>query len=818
MHIRSLILAAICMLIGATSTLAREWTDSTGKNKIDAEYLDFHDGSVRLKAPTGRVLTVPLENLSTDDQLYALQEKRRREAIVPELGPEGKKHSSELLQAVRTACAPFAGKADLDRRELQAALEGAHEQFLAHSSRIIETEGTRAAVTPVIIVLLRDMNVAVRAAGIRAIQEVGDSASAALPALAQLLNDDSEQIRRLATSTLVEASSSTDTAAPALAKLIGTSDAELVKRASECLLQIGVPGPRIVESIPVLTSQLDDRNRSPELRVISASALGRLLSRCGNRDSYRGAYLTPEMQFMYRQPELRELLESPDAIQQLSGIDPAFLSESCRKLVPFLSDQDAQIRTKVLEILASTSPEMLVELPDESFARLLLESEPTADDDFYVDDSLIGSLLQLSHEGRMPLKLTPPDAVKLLAKGSRSYREFATLQLQMMGSKARAALPELAKLTAHNDANVRAMVLNMLVSPLFSRGDDLSQMPAMQVTLTASAQGGIQRIEAEGKAVADLAALQAAITAHEPARAASAFDVDAILKGALADTEEEVRYVAMEALARRGTAAAKAALAETARKAVDRDTRETARHFLEEAERRSGRDYGDDPAFAPDDDPFGTKEPEAEPKPSREMAVVLMVDPTIELEHLAPALAAIVSSQVSGIRLRGTEAHPAEIQLQHDGAMGAEFRRSGYYGEQSFALRLTRAGGDAAATLSIRGAGSEEEWMRVPSHEALQFMLSFILTPYRRQLQSMHRDYDDFGGLGRGAIPFVVNLHADKSARYADLVALLNAVGTSSDGQAGPRELLQWINLAVGDKPGTLWFARIAELNEGADE
>jgi hypothetical protein len=195
-----------------------------------------------------------------------------------------------------------------------------------------------------------------------------------------------------------------------------------------------------------------------------------------------------------------------------------------------------------------------------------------------------------------------------------------------------------------------------------------------------------------------------------------------------------------------------------------------------------------------------------------------MVDPTIELEHLAPALAAINSSQVSGIRLRGTQAHPAEIQLQHDGAMGAEFRRSGYYGEQSFALRLTRAGGDAAATLSIRGAGSEEEWMRVPSHEALQFMLSFILTPYRRQLQSMHRDYDDFGGLGRGAIPFVVNLHADKSARYADLVALLNAVGTSSDGQAGPRELLQWINLAVGDKPGTLWFARIAELNEGADE
>jgi hypothetical protein len=108
--------------------------------------------------------------------------------------------------------------------------------------------------------------------------------------------------------------------------------------------------------------------------------------------------------------------------------------------------------------------------------------------------------------------------------------------------------------------------------------------------------------------------------------------------------------------------------------------------------------------------------------------------------------------------------------------------------------------------------------MQVPSHEALQFMLSFMLSAYRRQMPSMYRDYDDFGRLGKGALPFAVNVHADKSARYDDLVALLNAVGTSSEGQTGPRELLQWINLAVGDKPGTLWFARIAELNEGADE
>jgi hypothetical protein len=46
----------------------RTWTDTTGKFKTDAVFVEFKDGIVQLKKRNGSVVSVPIEKLSTADQ------------------------------------------------------------------------------------------------------------------------------------------------------------------------------------------------------------------------------------------------------------------------------------------------------------------------------------------------------------------------------------------------------------------------------------------------------------------------------------------------------------------------------------------------------------------------------------------------------------------------------------------------------------------------------------------------------------------------------------------------------------------------------
>jgi hypothetical protein len=48
----------------------REWTDSTGRNRIRAELLEVLPGKVRLKKENGAVIEVPIKLLSRGDQDY----------------------------------------------------------------------------------------------------------------------------------------------------------------------------------------------------------------------------------------------------------------------------------------------------------------------------------------------------------------------------------------------------------------------------------------------------------------------------------------------------------------------------------------------------------------------------------------------------------------------------------------------------------------------------------------------------------------------------------------------------------------------------
>ncbi|MHB0956287.1 MAG: SHD1 domain-containing protein [Pirellulaceae bacterium] len=65
-----LLTCALPKLAMAQDTEPRTWKDATGSFSVEAEFVDFVDGKLRLKKTDGQVITVALEQLSAADQQY----------------------------------------------------------------------------------------------------------------------------------------------------------------------------------------------------------------------------------------------------------------------------------------------------------------------------------------------------------------------------------------------------------------------------------------------------------------------------------------------------------------------------------------------------------------------------------------------------------------------------------------------------------------------------------------------------------------------------------------------------------------------------
>ena len=74
---------------GSSSEAYRTWTDSTGKHQVEAAFVCFDGGKVRLKKKDGKEIAVPLARLSEPDQEFAkkqLAEPSQKPAGHPCLG------------------------------------------------------------------------------------------------------------------------------------------------------------------------------------------------------------------------------------------------------------------------------------------------------------------------------------------------------------------------------------------------------------------------------------------------------------------------------------------------------------------------------------------------------------------------------------------------------------------------------------------------------------------------------------------------------------------------------------------------------------
>src|SRR5688500_18729894 len=71
---RSLLFVGCCSwALCLSQASGREWSDSTGKFKVDAELADVTAESVRLRKSSGEFTTVPLTRLSKADQDFVKQ-------------------------------------------------------------------------------------------------------------------------------------------------------------------------------------------------------------------------------------------------------------------------------------------------------------------------------------------------------------------------------------------------------------------------------------------------------------------------------------------------------------------------------------------------------------------------------------------------------------------------------------------------------------------------------------------------------------------------------------------------------------------------
>lgn len=107
---------------------AREWVDSTGKHRIQAEFVELDGNDVRLKRDKdGKDIVIPLNKLSDADQEYIRsildkEEKNKKEAAADEVPKADRERADELIeQAMHLFSLDARGNADLVKSKLQEA-------------------------------------------------------------------------------------------------------------------------------------------------------------------------------------------------------------------------------------------------------------------------------------------------------------------------------------------------------------------------------------------------------------------------------------------------------------------------------------------------------------------------------------------------------------------------------------------------------------------------------------------------------------------------------------------------------------------------
>ena len=76
--------ALVLLILSASHAETRTWTDSTGKHKVEGDFLEILEGQVKLQRTDGKKVSLPLSKLSKEDQAYLRELVKNRRNGQPE--------------------------------------------------------------------------------------------------------------------------------------------------------------------------------------------------------------------------------------------------------------------------------------------------------------------------------------------------------------------------------------------------------------------------------------------------------------------------------------------------------------------------------------------------------------------------------------------------------------------------------------------------------------------------------------------------------------------------------------------------------------
>ena len=101
---RTMVLGCALVALLAAVTEAREWTDSTGSIRVEAEMVKVADGRVYLRKPDGTIATVELQKLCPKDQEFIKNggvEQAAPQPATPAPGEGGAMSAERFDEAIR---------------------------------------------------------------------------------------------------------------------------------------------------------------------------------------------------------------------------------------------------------------------------------------------------------------------------------------------------------------------------------------------------------------------------------------------------------------------------------------------------------------------------------------------------------------------------------------------------------------------------------------------------------------------------------------------------------------------------------------------
>lgn len=134
MKTSSQLICLLILLLALPVAQARQWTDASGRFKVDADLLAINDDVVVLKSKAGRLIAVEIAQLSTGDQEFLKSE----EAGATKLDAKDKDHVWHLqgdLKVIGRTAGYFAQDLTVERRNAKLFVDGTQESDIPETLR-----------------------------------------------------------------------------------------------------------------------------------------------------------------------------------------------------------------------------------------------------------------------------------------------------------------------------------------------------------------------------------------------------------------------------------------------------------------------------------------------------------------------------------------------------------------------------------------------------------------------------------------------------------------------------------------------------------